>query len=415
MSRPFPLVTGAAWAAVAVAVVYRVHTSHAAPMSGLDFDPLYEAGTALAHGSSPYGIRAFVYLPPAAFLWVPTAYLPVELVRGVYLGLLIASLVAVTAGTARLVVTGARWPLAAAVAVTAVLLSGMGSWSLWLMNLSVVLAPFALLISWLFGRGRWWWGVALLAGTLLVKPLLVPLLLIPVMARVWRPLVAVGAGAAAVLGASIAATPGAGQLQEVFVRLSGGSVLVGFRSWNNLSLAGLGEYHYLPGLLVVMSRLVVIAAVIGVCWMHLRRGRRDVPWTIALGGVLMAGIFLAGPLNEVHYLFVLVPVAGAAWVLSREWLPRVLVGAGVFLLLTPGMPWPDRGATQGWLVLAQVLLLAGTVVAMVTGEAPEPTDVEQDTAGAPTSRTRVPGSVVAHPVAGGYGAPGAVTAPGPLP
>ena len=96
-----------------------------------------------------------------------------------------------------------RWrPPAAALA--GVVMAGNTSYhALPLDNVSVLLAPFALAVIWLFGRGRWWTGCIVLEVRILLKPLLAAVVLVPLLARRWLPLLVTGAVSATLLVASL--------------------------------------------------------------------------------------------------------------------------------------------------------------------------------------------------------------------
>ncbi|WP_433291514.1 glycosyltransferase 87 family protein [Actinoplanes sp. CA-030573] len=174
---------------------------------GLDYLPLRHAAEALLAGDPVFGDPAFVYPPAAAVVLLP------------------AALGSPAAGFAAWVVAGAAALLLAALliareaprpyrphvfaAATLGLLGGvLASRSLFLGNLSELLVPVAVGVLLCFHRGRWLLGCALLAASLLVKPLLAPLVLIPLLHRRWAALLPTMLPGAALLLLSMLLVPG---------------------------------------------------------------------------------------------------------------------------------------------------------------------------------------------------------------
>jgi len=316
---------------------------------GLDFPPLRNAGAALLHGHSIYGDPAFVYPPPAALLCVPFA-LPAPEV-GFALWLLL--------GTAALVVAGHRIVTSASVdrgqlaAATIMLLGGgcVATDSLWLGNASVLVVPLAVTAVLAFRRERWGWGCAVLVASLLVKPLLVTLLLVPALRRQWRPLGAALAGGIAGLGAATFALPGGTRFGHVLGYLLRGTNLHGANAANNLSLRGWAEFHHVSAVAGVAGSLAVVA-------ITLIAGPRAGADPARLAAGVLAATLLAGAIAEVHYLLTL--GALALIVAGRDARRARMLAPGLALLLAP-VALRDAApvGVQTWYVVAEALLLAG--------------------------------------------------------
>ena len=126
----------------------------------------------------------------------------------------------------------------------------------------------------------------MLGLALMLKPVLLPLILIPVVLRRWR---AVGETlAVALLGLLIALplTNGAGSIGEVVRRLWGGSSLTGWQGVYNSSLAQFGAYHHVPIALTLMARIAVVAVAIVAVTRMMRDPRRvSRPSVAALGNL----------------------------------------------------------------------------------------------------------------------------------
>ena len=156
---------------------------------GLDFSPLRDAASALLAGHSVYTDPLFVYPPTAALPMLPfTGRLGRRRLpdlgdrrrsrrsccgRG-----------AAGRGSAR-AATGSR-----SVAMISILMLGsaVATDSLLLGNMSPVLVPFAVYTLLSFERGNWTRGCVVLVISLLIKPLLAPLLLLPIVRRQWSAL-----------------------------------------------------------------------------------------------------------------------------------------------------------------------------------------------------------------------------------
>src|SRR3954469_84018 len=204
---------------------------------GIDYLPVRNAAQALLDGQSVVTDPLFVYPPTAAVLLLPTA-----------LGSLTAGFVAwVLAGIAALLLAAGlvtrEAPPSRRLAVFGVAIMGLlggviAARSLFLGNLSELLAPVAVGALLAFRRGRWLLGCALLAAALLVKPLLAPLVLVPVLHRQWAPLVRTMAPGGALLLLAVALVPGGATFPRVLRYCLAGTNLHGANAINNLSLRG---------------------------------------------------------------------------------------------------------------------------------------------------------------------------------
>jgi len=339
---------------------------------GIDYLPVRNAAQALLHGDSVFTDPLFVYPPTAALLLAPTAF-----------GSLTAGFVGwVLAGIAALVLTA--WlvtreaPPARRLAVFGVAIMGLlggviAARSLFLGNLSELLAPVAVGALIAFRRGRWVLGCALLAASLLVKPLLAPLVLVPVLHRQWAPLVRTMVPGGALLLLAMALVPGGATFPGVLRYCLAGTNLHGTNAINNLSLRGWAEGQHAPHALGAAAAAVTLLAVLVLVGRRVRNGDRPSP--IWLGAVLLFGTFLAGGISEVHFLLIGYAVVLLHVVVDRP--PALLFVPGLALLGAPdGYMTLLLGRTadgQSWLVAAELLLLAALLVApLVKRPAPAP-------------------------------------------
>ena len=322
---------------------------------GIDFPPLRNAGAALLHGHSIYGDNAFVYPPPAALLGVPFALPGPEVGFALWLVFGAAALAVAGRRIARHATTERRAP----VAVATIMLFGGGcvaTDSLWLGNASVLVVPLAVSAVIAFERERWGWGCAVLMASLLVKPLLVTLLLVPALRRQWRPLLAAAGAGAAVLVAATLGLPGGTHFARVLGYLVRGTNLHGPNAVNNLSLRGWVEFHHLSPFVGLGASLAVVGAA------AVTAGReRLVADPARLAAVLLATTLLAGAISEVHYLLTL--GALILLLLGRSAARLRQLAPGLALLLLPvSVRDLVPVSVQTWYLAAECLLLGGLLV-----------------------------------------------------
>jgi arabinofuranan 3-O-arabinosyltransferase len=336
---------------------------------GIDFLPLRSAATGLLDGTSVFADPLFVYPPTAAVALLPTAF---GSVAAAFAGWVVAGAVALLLA-ALLIARAAPRPhrLAIFALATMGLLGGvLATRSLFLGNLSELLVPIAVGVLLAFHRGRWVLGCALLAASLLIKPLLAPLLLVPILHRRWTALLCTMLPAGALLVLSVLLVPGGLDFPQVLRYVVGGTNLHGANAINNLSLRGWAEGQGGSHAAAVAASAAVVGAVL---WRVTRGGSRLSP--VWLGNVLLLTTFLAGGISEVHFL--LSAYAGILLFVvvhrlpARIWL-RFL--PGLLLLAVPG-PYPTmllgrHNDGQTWLVAAELLLFAALLATPVGGIRP---------------------------------------------
>jgi len=269
----------------------------------------------------------------------PSPPLPEMAAFAVWLALVAAAL----ALTAALVARGSPVRFGAA---TMVLLGGaIAGQSLFAGNLSALLAPVTVAVLLAFHRERWLLGCAILAVSLLIKPLLAPLILIPVLRRRRLALARTMLPAGALLLLAMALVPGGRTFPRVLLDSLAGSNLQGPDADENLAVRGWAEAHRVPPALGVLAAATIVAGIVVMVAVRFRVG--PPAW---LGAVLLLGTFLAGGIAEANYLF----AAAAAVLLHLALRPggwaAYLPG---FALLT--LPSP---ATQTALVAGELALLA---------------------------------------------------------
>jgi arabinofuranan 3-O-arabinosyltransferase len=355
----------------------RAYRAIETPGSGMDFAPLRGSAVALVHGHSVYAVPDFVYPPTAPIALLPSS---IGAYRTALDAWLMASVVAVALATylaVRQVGSGIRGAILGVIGAGVVIASDAVRDSLWLGNLSFLLAPIAVGVLLLFERGRWREGNALLFLSLLVKPLLAPLLLVPILNRRWRPLLEAFLAALVLLVLAVLLVPGGWHFFSVLRYVVGGSTLTGKLAVYNISIAGLTERLGVSGIGVGV-RIVIGALALGVVvrWVRSPRERGDMA---ALGAYVLLSTFLVSSLSEDHYLLVMLPcvLLAAAF---RGATDLLLVLPGLVVLALPrlvfGSPWNTPSALQVRYFVAEVLLVVTTLVFLVRRKgAPEPAHV----------------------------------------
>ena len=306
-----PLASGSvAWLAVIVIALSRARSAASTPSAGLDLVPIRNAGMALRSGHPIYGVPAFVYPPPASLVgWVESLF---SLHTDVYIYTYfeVATIVA-TVFLFRRCLRPARWNLLESAILAVLLLKGdLVIDALWLDNASVLLLlPCVFILIW-WGKNRWSLGAIVLAITILLKPILLPLLMIPLIFRRWKALAIAVSVASIGLLSSLLLSGNARAMFAVAKKLEGGSNLVQKAAVYNLSIIGVQHNHHLN---VASSSMVRLAIIVIASLVVSHCVRRAVGASLvsvgSLSALLLSAVFLAGPLSEIHYLLFLLPGA----------------------------------------------------------------------------------------------------------
>lgn len=214
----------------------------------------------------------------------------------------------------------------------------------------------------LLHRRRLWAAGAVIGLSLAIKPMLAPLLVLPLIRKQWQPFV----GALAIPAVTMAA----GWVLSVDGRTYFDTTLAYMgevRDYYNSSLAGLGLYYGVPEPLILVARVMVVLATLGAVWLLLDyRHNHEVLWLATTSGVVLTGVFLVSTLGQMYYSMMLIPIMLTVVLdksLVRTW-PAWLAAYG---FLTPDFwesdRWPYYGRllefahpTFGWLLLLCTVL-----------------------------------------------------------
>ncbi len=369
---------------------------------GLDLQPIWGSTQSLLHGRSVYASNSFgqfVYLPTTTLLMLPLAALGEHAALRVALAIEIASLsVALVIAVTPLERHVRRW--AAPLSIAIIMVADLTRDTLFAGNFSLLVAPLAVLALLRFERERWRAGCALLVISLLVKPMLIPLFLIPVLRRRWRDLAVTLLPAAVLVAILVVVLPGGDHIIRIVTNVLNPPSLHAHSSTiaHNISLHGVGARLGLAGPFLV-ARLAVVAAAIAAVAVWMRRAHSPGA-TAAAGAALLLAVMLAGNLSERNYLFVAFPCVLLAVTLCKD---RNVVLAAVpaaILMLVPrrylGHVAGSSDALQVRYMLAAVLLFIGALRALNPGWGSTGARIMRRWRDAGALRRRVP-SRTAHP------------------
>jgi arabinofuranan 3-O-arabinosyltransferase len=169
-----------------------------------------------------------------------------------------------------------------------------------------VLLAEVLFFRWLLSgkvSDEWWAGVAI-GLSLVVKPVLAVLLLLPLLNRQWRTLVT---AIAVPLVFNAAAWPLVSDPMNFVKRTV--PYILGTRDYFNSSIQGNGTYFGLPGWLILLLRIVfTVLAVVCICLLYRYYRKRDpLFWMLTSSGVLLTASWLVLSLAQGYYSMMLFP------------------------------------------------------------------------------------------------------------
>ena len=350
-------------ALVVVIAVQQAHDAIATPGRGLDFGPLRDAALALVHGASIYTNPRFVYPPTAAVALLP---LSIGSAGAEVDAWIVACTVAVALSGLLSIAPWRRgeWWLVAVLAAGLMVKSDALTDSLWIANVSLLLAPVAVGVLLLYEAGHWRAGSALLVVSLLIKPLLIPLILLPLLRGQWRAILGAALGGCVLLAAAILLVPGGGHFFSVLRFLENGGTLRRGAAVYNVSIRGLAQ-RLDEATWGSVARLAVLAATAALAFRWARRPpvRGDIA---AMGTLLLLALLLAGSLSEDHYLLVAAPCLLCALALWDRFAALLVALPGIVLFAFPirylGNVATSPADLQVRFVLAELLLAAAPAI-----------------------------------------------------
>lgn len=298
-----------------IAILSIIHRSYVLATNGYitdDFGPVYRAVVNFKMGWDIYNEHFdyvdphYLYPPGGTLLLAPFGYLPVDASRYWFITFNSIAILLAAYFLLRLF----KFSLAS-VAAPALLLAMFCTESvtntLVFTNINgcIVLCE-VLFFRWLLDgkvNHQWWAGVAV-GLTLVIKPSLAPLLLLPLLNRQWRALVT---GVLVPLVFNAAAWPLVSDPMN-FVRNTVPYIFA-TRDYFNSSILGNGIYYGLPMWLIMLLRLVFGLLAVGSLWLLYRYYRERDPlfWMLTSSGVLLIATFLVTALGQGYYSMMLFP------------------------------------------------------------------------------------------------------------
>jgi arabinofuranan 3-O-arabinosyltransferase len=277
-----------------------------------DFKPVYRAVSNFRHGLDIYNEHFdyvdphYLYPPGGTLLMAPFGYLPFAPSR--YLFILINTIAILIAWYLLLRLFDYTLSSVAAPALLlAMFCTETVTNTLVFTNINgCVLLAEMLFLRWLLDgkvRHQWWAGLVI-GLTLTLKPLLGPLLLLPLLNRQWRALVPAIIVPAVINAAAWPVVPHSKDFVTKTV-----PYFLGTRDYFNSSIQGNGVYFGLPTWLIVFLRLLFTVLAIGAVWLLYRYYRTRDPrfWFTTSTGVLLLWSWLVLSLSQGYYSMMLFP------------------------------------------------------------------------------------------------------------
>ncbi|MDA2891283.1 arabinofuranan 3-O-arabinosyltransferase [Mycolicibacterium sp. BiH015] len=233
----------------------------------------------------------------------------------------------------------------------------------------VILLLEVLFFRWLLDGNRsheWWAGVSI-GLTLVVKPLLAPLLLLPLLNRQWRALVT---AVLVPIAFNAAAWPLISDPMNFVTRTV--PYIFSTRDYFNSSILGNGLYYGLPMWLIMTLRILIVVIGAVALWLLYRYYRTRDPffWMLTSSGVVLTTSWLALSLGQGYYSIVLFPFLMTVVLpnsVIRSWV--AWLAAYGFLTMDKWLLWqlPSTGRaleylkiTYGWSLM--VIVVASVLV-----------------------------------------------------
>ncbi|MGK2881319.1 MAG: arabinofuranan 3-O-arabinosyltransferase [Mycobacterium sp.] len=298
-----------------IAILSVIHRSWVLATNGYitdDFGPVYRSVIAFKLRQPIYSENFdfvdphYLYPPGGTLLMAPFGYLPVDASRYWFIFFNAAAIVI----AAYLLLRLFNFTLAS-VAAPALLLAMFCTETvtntLVFTNVNgCILLMEVLFFRWLLNdknSSQWWAGVAI-GLTLVVKPLLAPLLLLPLLRGQWRALVS---AFAVPLVFNAAAWPLIVDPMNFITRTA--PYIFSTRDYFNSSILGNGVYYGLPMWLIWALRIGFLTLAALTIWLLTRYYLRRDPllWMLTCSGVLLIGSWLVLSLGQAYYSMMLFP------------------------------------------------------------------------------------------------------------
>jgi arabinofuranan 3-O-arabinosyltransferase len=210
-------------------------------------------------------------------------------------------------------------------------------------------------------NNEWWAGVAI-GLSLVVKPVLAPLLLLPLLNRQWR---AVVTAIVVPVIFNAAAWPLVSDPMNFVTRTL--PYIFSTRDYFNSSILGNGVYYGLPMWLIMLLRISFAVLAIAALWLLYRyyRTRNPLFWFTTSSGVLLIASWLVSSLGQGYYSMMLFPFLMTVVLpnsVIRNWVAWVAVYGFMSADRWLMWHWPTTGraleylrVTYGWCLMLVVI------------------------------------------------------------
>ncbi len=316
-----------------------------------DFAPVYQAALRFLNGQPVYAENLdtvdphYLYPPSGTLLMAPIATIDPERSRWIFIAASVVALLACAYLLARLFGFGARsWVIPVIVFFFFSTETVAHTLIFTNFNSFVLLGMLAFLLL-MRTRHDLWAGVPI-GLTLAIKPVLAPLLLLPLLNRQWKILVT-AIGIPLVL--NIVAWPLIVDANSFVTRTV--PYLGEARDYYNSSIAGNGAYFGVADWLVVLLRVAFVAMAVFSLWFLYRYYRKtdELLWLATSTGVLLVTEFLVGALGQGYYSMLLFPLLMTVFLpgsTMRNW-PAWL---GVYGCMTFDTYYSEEWRSFGWML-----------------------------------------------------------------
>ena len=356
-----------------LAILIIIHRSYVLATNGYitdDYGPVYRAVVNFKMGWDIYNEHLdyvdphYLYPPGGTLLMAPFGYLPVDASRYWFITFNTIAIIIAAYLLVRLfnyTVSSVAFPaLLVAMFCTESVINTLVFGNI---NGCVLLCEI-LFFRWLLDgkTGHQWWAGVAVGLSLVVKPVLGPLLLLPLLNRQWRALVT---AVLVPLAFNLAAWPLISDPMNFVTRTL--PYIFSIRDYFNSSIQGNGVYYGLPMWLIWLLRIVFAALAVLSLWLLYKYYRQRDPlfWMATSSGVLLIASWLVAALGQGYYSMMLFPFLMTVVLpnsVIRNWVAWVAIygfmSADRWLL----GHWPTTGraleylrVTYGWSLMLVVI------------------------------------------------------------
>jgi len=356
-----------------LAILFIIHRSYVLATNGYitdDYGPVYRAVSNFRRGWDIYNEHFdyvdphYLYPPGGTLLMAPFGYLPVDASRWWFESINCVAIIIAAYFLVRLFgygLTSVAYPaLLVAMFCTESVINTLVFGNI---NGCVLLLE-VLFFRWLLDgkvNNEWWAGVAI-GLSLVVKPVLAPLLLLPLLNRQWR---AVVTAIVVPVIFNAAAWPLVSDPMNFVTRTL--PYIFSTRDYFNSSILGNGVYYGLPMWLIMLLRVGFAVLAIAALWLLYRyyRTRNPLFWFTTSSGVLLIASWLVSSLGQGYYSMMLFPFLMTVVLpnsVIRNWVAWVAVYGFMSADRWLMWHWPTTGraleylrVTYGWCLMLVVI------------------------------------------------------------